>query len=226
MCYISIVQVITCTDKDRERSLTMGLKKGLITCAAFVGFLFAGTTAASASENNSVVDYLAARGEDYSFGHRGELAAQYGIAGYRGTAVQNLTLLEKLRGSSSTSQTPVAQAATSTPTAQPKETPQAQAKPSGKTFTANASAYTANCSGCSGITATGINLKANPNQKVIAVDPNVIPLGSRVYVEGYGTAIAADTGGAIKGNRIDLYMQNYSDAITFGRRTVQVTVLN
>jgi 3D (Asp-Asp-Asp) domain-containing protein len=203
----------------------MGLKKGLITCAAFVGFLFAGTTAASASENNSVVDYLAARGEDYSFGHRGELAAQYGIAGYRGTAVQNLTLLQNLRGSSSTSQTPVAQASTNTVATQPQAQAQT-AKPSGKTFSVTATAYTANCSGCSGITATGINLKANPNQKVIAVDPSVIPLNKKVYVEGYGYAITGDTGSAIKGNKIDLYMQNYSDAITFGRRTVQVTVLN
>ena len=61
-----------------------------------------------------------------------------------------------------------------------------------------ATAYTASCAGCSGITATGINLKANPNQKVISVNPTVIPLGSKVSVEGYGEAIAGDTGGAIK----------------------------
>ena len=47
---------------------------------------------------------------------------------------------------------------------------------------------------------TGINLRANPNLKVIAVDPSVIPLGSKVWVEGYGYAVAGDTGGAIKGN--------------------------
>ena len=63
-----------------------------------------------------------------------------------------------------------------------------------------ATAYTAHCNGCSGITATGINLRANPNLKVIAVDPSVIPLGSKVWVEGYGYAVAGDTGGAIKGN--------------------------
>ncbi|MFX6153002.1 3D domain-containing protein, partial [Acinetobacter baumannii] len=47
-----------------------------------------------------------------------------------------------------------------------------------------ATAYTAYCTGCSGTTATGINLRANPNAKVIAVDPRVIPLGTKVYVEG------------------------------------------
>jgi len=64
----------------------------------------------------------------------------------------------------------------------------------GKTFTMTASAFTSGCSGCSGMTATGINLKANPNMKVIAVDPNKIPLGTRVWVEGYGEAIAGDAG--------------------------------
>lgn len=93
-------------------------------------------------------------------------------------------------------------------------------------FTAEATAYTAYCNGCSGVTATGINLRSNPNQKVIAVDPSVIPLGSKVYVEGYGTAIAADTGGAINGNRIDVFIPNKSKALNFGRRSVTVKVLS
>ncbi|AKG03767.1 peptidoglycan-binding protein [Salimicrobium jeotgali] len=95
-----------------------------------------------------------------------------------------------------------------------------------KQFTAEATAYTAYCAGCSGTTATGQDLRANPNQKVIAVDPNVIPLGSKVWVEGYGTAIAGDVGGAIKGNRIDVFMPSNSDALDFGRRNVTVKVLN
>src|SRR5699024_8271475 len=69
---------------------------------------------------------------------------------------------------------------------------------SGETMTMEATAYTADCEGCTGITATGIDLKNDRNQKVIAVDPDVIPLGSTVKVDGYGTAIAGDTGGAIK----------------------------
>jgi 3D (Asp-Asp-Asp) domain-containing protein len=61
--------------------------------------------------------------------------------------------------------------------------------------------------------------------KVIAVDPSVIPLGSKVYVEGYGVAVAGDTGSAIQGNRIDLFMANREDALNYGRQTVQVTIL-
>ncbi len=93
-------------------------------------------------------------------------------------------------------------------------------------MTVEATAYTANCAGCSGTTATGVDLKANPNQKVIAVDPSVIPLGSKVYVEGYGEAVAADTGGAIKGNRIDVFVPSESDAQQFGRKSVKITVMN
>jgi len=105
-------------------------------------------------------------------------------------------------------------------------TSQSTQQSSGKTMTVTATAYTPNCAGCSGVTATGINVKANPNMKVIAVDPRVIPLGSKVWVEGYGTAIAGDTGGAIKGNRIDLLMPNNSQANSWGVRTVTIKVLD
>ncbi|MFE3894872.1 MULTISPECIES: LysM peptidoglycan-binding domain-containing protein [unclassified Priestia] len=106
---------------------------------------------------------------------------------------------------------------------QPAESSQ---QASGKSMTVEATAYTANCAGCSGTTATGVDLKANPNQKVIAVDPSVIPLGSKVYVEGYGEAVAADTGGAIKGNRIDVFVPSEGDAQQFGRKSVKITVMN
>jgi 3D (Asp-Asp-Asp) domain-containing protein/LysM repeat protein len=106
---------------------------------------------------------------------------------------------------------------------QPAESSQ---QANGKSMTVEATAYTANCAGCSGTTATGVDLKANPNQKVIAVDPSVIPLGSKVYVEGYGEAVAADTGGAIKGNRIDVFVPAEGDAQQFGRKSVKITVMN
>lgn len=91
----------------------------------------------------------------------------------------------------------------------------------GKTLTMESTAYSGG-----GTTATGINLSANPGMKVVAVDPSVIPLGSRVWVEGYGEAIAGDTGGAIKGNIVDVYFPNESSCYSWGRRTVTVKVLN
>ncbi|MGE6486771.1 3D domain-containing protein [Paenisporosarcina sp. NPDC076898] len=95
-----------------------------------------------------------------------------------------------------------------------------------KEFMVSTTAYTGNCRGCSGITATGINLKKNPNLKVISVDPSVIKLGTKVYVEGYGYAIAGDTGSSIKGNKIDLFMPNQTSALKWGRKTVKIKILN
>lgn len=103
--------------------------------------------------------------------------------------------------------------------------PKATAKQASyKTMTVKATAYTADCKGCSGITATGINLKKNRNAKVISVDPKVIPLGSKVYVEGYGYAVAGDVGGAMRGNKIDLHMPTKQKALSWGVRTVKIRV--
>ncbi|MED0872828.1 cell wall-binding protein EntC [Bacillus mobilis] len=74
--------------------------------------------------------------------------------------------------------------------------------------------------------ALGHNLTANPNMKLIAVDPSVIPLGSKVWVEGYGVAIAGDTGGAIKGHKIDVLMPDKGTSSNWGRKTVTVKILN
>ncbi|MDV2685544.1 peptidoglycan-binding protein [Alkalihalophilus lindianensis] len=120
-------------------------------------------------------------------------------------------------------------AATEEPAVEEAEVQEEEAAPTSSdqaTFEMEATAYTAYCEGCSGVTATGIDLRENPDQKVVAVDPSVIPLGSRVHVEGYGEAIAGDTGGAIQGNKVDLYMASKDDAINFGRQTVTVTVLD
>ncbi len=76
------------------------------------------------------------------------------------------------------------------------------------------------------ITSSGYNIRENSNMKLIAVDPSVIPLGSKVWVEGYGEAIAGDTGGAIKGHRIDVLMPSSAAAKSWGRRTVKVVILN
>ncbi|PEW07101.1 enterotoxin [Bacillus cereus] len=101
----------------------------------------------------------------------------------------------------------------------------------GRELTVEATAYTAHPSENGGtyggrvLTAMGHDLTANPNMKMIAVDPKVIPLGSKVWVEGYGEAIAGDTGGAIKGNRIDVLLGSDSAAQKWGRKTVKVKIL-
>ncbi|WP_195430028.1 3D domain-containing protein [Clostridium sp. D46t1_190503_E9] len=88
-------------------------------------------------------------------------------------------------------------------------------------YSMTATAYTGH-----GFTATGLKPVHDPNGlSTVAVDPSVIPLGSKVHVEGYGYAIASDTGGAIKGNKIDLYMNSEAECIAFGRRTVTVTII-
>ena len=99
-------------------------------------------------------------------------------------------------------------------------------EPTGKEITVAATAYTASCKGCSGITKTGVNLNANPDQKVIAVDPAVIPLGSKVHVEGYGYATAEDIGGGINGHEIDVFIPKQSDALEWGRKQVKVTIID
>ncbi len=71
-----------------------------------------------------------------------------------------------------------------------------------------------------GTTASGLPVGIG----VIAVDPTVIPLGTRVFVPGYGPAVAADTGSAIKGRIIDLWMPTTAQAIAWGRRTVTITI--
>ncbi len=84
-----------------------------------------------------------------------------------------------------------------------------------------ATAYTPYCYGCDGITAMG--LRAGPG--IVAVDPRIIPLGTRLYIPGYGFALAGDTGGDIVGDRVDLGFSSYGEAIRFGRRPVTVYVL-
>jgi uncharacterized protein YabE (DUF348 family) len=94
---------------------------------------------------------------------------------------------------------------------------------SGRVLVMVATAYAPNHGpGVGTRTATG----ARARRGIVAVDPRVIPLGTRLYVSGYGYAIAADTGGAIKGNRIDLCFNTAAEAIRFGRRRVTVTILN
>ena len=90
-----------------------------------------------------------------------------------------------------------------------------------KKLTMEATAYTSEDPGCGLYTARGNRLRKG----LVAVDPRVIPLGTRLYIPGYGYAIADDTGGAIKGNKIDLAYESRSEALKFGRRMIEVYII-
>lgn len=102
----------------------------------------------------------------------------------------------------------------------------------GKAQAFQATAYTAKCSGCSGITKTGVDIRETiyfQGNRVIAVDPRIIPLGSVVQVElGDGTvfkATAQDTGSAIKGKIIDIAHDTKAGALNFGRQSVEIRII-
>lgn len=76
------------------------------------------------------------------------------------------------------------------------------------------------------ITSTGVRAERNPNgYSTIAVDPRVIPLGTKLWIDGYGLAIAEDIGGAIKGNHIDLFFTSSNEMWNWGSRNVSVYIL-
>lgn len=65
---------------------------------------------------------------------------------------------------------------------------------------------------------------AKTRKGIVAVDPRIIPFGTKLYIDGYGYGVAADTGGAIKGRRLDLFFETESEAIKWGRRNVNVYI--
>ena len=103
------------------------------------------------------------------------------------------------------------------------EEPVVKSTSAGFNMTVEATAYSTNQPELSSYTATGIDLRQNPY--VVAVDPSFIPLGSTIYIEGYGTFIAGDTGGAIVGNRIDIHLTDLNACYNFGRRSMQIQVV-
>ncbi|MBV7391690.1 peptidase M23 [Enterococcus sp. ALS3] len=138
-------------------------------------------------------------------------------------ATEDTTTVESTTSSSSTETSESQPAPTNnTPTPAPVETPITNT--GGKTITMQSTAYSFAESANTFWTATGIDLRQNP--QVVAVDPSVIPLGSMVEVSGYGIAIAGDTGGAIKGNIIDCHFATVGECIQWGRRSVTVTILS
>lgn len=91
----------------------------------------------------------------------------------------------------------------------------------GKVVYVSATAYSAYDPGCGHYTASGTRLRHG----VIAVDPSFIPLGTRVYIPGYGEAVAEDTGGAIVGNIIDIAFDTHEEALAFGRQDLEIYIL-
>ena len=87
--------------------------------------------------------------------------------------------------------------------------------PGARTITVSSTGYS-----LSGRTATGLPV----GWGVVAVDPSVIPLGSRLTIPGYGDAVAADTGGAVRGDMIDLWFPSLAAARAWGRRTITITL--
>ena len=95
----------------------------------------------------------------------------------------------------------------------------------GKRFTINASAYTAaadECGKSDGITASGLKVQ---RERTLACPPN-FPFGTRVAIEGMGEFRCEDRGGAIKGNKFDIYMETKNEAFAFGRQNLEAEVLN
>ena len=89
-------------------------------------------------------------------------------------------------------------------------------------LTMNATGYYGPRCGGSGITAIGLRARRG----IVAVDRRLIPLGTRLFIEGYGHALAGDTGGAIKGLRIDLAFNSYGEAVRYGRKRIRVIILD
>ncbi len=111
-----------------------------------------------------------------------------------------------------------------TPSQPTTSTPATSTNTGGRVMTMESTAYSYSEAGASYFTASGTDLRANP--MAIAVDPSVIPLGTLVEVQGYGVALALDTGGAIKGNIIDVHFPTRDQCIAWGRRMVQVRILS
>ncbi len=140
--------------------------------------------------------------------------------------VQNNNEVKEVETTEATTQaaeTETTQAAQATEATQTTQAAAASSSQGGYYLTVEATAYSYNEAGLSNYTADGTNLVSEPN--VIAVDPSVIPLGSYVEIPGYGIFRAADTGGAIYGNRIDVHLVNLNDVYNFGRRTITIRVL-
>jgi 3D (Asp-Asp-Asp) domain-containing protein len=153
---------------------------------------------------------LAARAAERQ-GFIGDLRQRLGVNAARVASIERQARAAEVR-------TAQIAAAVPSPEVAPVEvsTPLTIASTGSRTLTVSSSGYALR-----GRTATGI--PTGPG--VVAVDPSVIPLGTRMSIPGYGIGIAADTGGAIQGSTIDLWFPTTAQALQWGRRTVTITML-
>jgi 3D (Asp-Asp-Asp) domain-containing protein len=121
---------------------------------------------------------------------------------------------------------------TPVPTPKPTPPPPPPPPPQPKKINVVATAYTNNCTGCTGITSTGVNVKNtvyHEGARVIATDPSIIPTHSVVRIETSSgqsfVAVAEDKGGAIHGHIIDVLVESYGKAISFGRQNAIITII-
>jgi 3D (Asp-Asp-Asp) domain-containing protein len=134
------------------------------------------------------------------------------VADLRARARLNATRIAALDSAARAAQARSAAVATVTPMAPVQDAP---AQAAGRTLTVLATGYA-----LSGSTATGLPV----GWGVVAVDPSVIPLGTRLSIPGYGEGVAADVGGGVQGAAIDLWFPTQADARAWGRRTVTVAL--
>jgi peptidoglycan DL-endopeptidase CwlO len=169
------------------------------------------------AERDAELDGLAAAAEARAAslaataGQRRDLVAE--LRRQQGLNAARIATIEARARTAATRTTAVAAPA---PPLAPVEMMAPMITPSGeRTLTVSATGYTIR-----GRTSTGIPTAPG----VVAVDPSVIPLGTRLTIPGYGVGIAADTGGAVQGNTIDVWFPTQAQALGWGRRVVTVTI--
>ncbi|MBA3347058.1 MAG: 3D domain-containing protein, partial [Actinobacteria bacterium] len=139
-------------------------------------------------------------------------ARQVDSLGAQARAAQQRTATVQATATASVAAAPTASATTAPLAPTPTKAPSA---PAAGQMTVEAVGYS-----LPGHTASGLPV----GHGIVAVDPSVIPLGTRLYVPGYGVAVAADTGGAVRGAMIDLWFPTTAAALNWGRRTVVITI--
>jgi 3D (Asp-Asp-Asp) domain-containing protein len=168
---------------------------------------------AVASARRTADDLAAAHAARVAFIDRLRLKARQ-LAALQAAARRVVAKSEQIQAAASTLPPNPATVDVAQTTAAPAA-PAAAAASSGKTIMVSSTGYS-----LSGRTATGMPA----GWGVVAVDPSLIPLGTRLTIPGYGEAVAADTGGAVRGSAIDLWFPTHAQALAWGRRTVTITL--